>query len=97
MSIADVSGESVSEIWNRVLGAESDQLTPEKARLALMLELDPTDLARMQELSTKQQSSDLSTREASELRNYRDVAYRLDILRAKARLTLKRHATDSGK
>jgi len=64
-------------------------MTPEAARFFLKLSFDQHDLDRMQELAVRNQEGKLTSDEQDELKNYRQVGLQLDLLRAKAMLTLK--------
>jgi hypothetical protein len=66
-------------------------MPPDVARYVLQLGFDPRDLERMHDLATRNQNGDLSPEEQDELRRYRQAGLQLDLLRAKATLSLKRH------
>jgi uncharacterized protein YnzC (UPF0291/DUF896 family) len=77
-------------IWNRLLRPDHGDMPPEAARFFLHLAFDQQDLDRMHELTVKNQERGLTPEEQDELRTYRQVGLQLDLLRAKARLSLKR-------
>jgi hypothetical protein len=76
-------------IWTRLLKPDHGDMAPEAARFFLDLSFDQHDLDRMEELATRNQEGKLSPEERAELMNYRQVGLELDLLRAKAMLTLK--------
>jgi hypothetical protein len=79
----------LSDILTRVLRPESGDLPPEVARYLLGLHLDQHDRDRMEALWVKANRGTLTADETKELDSYLDVTLSLDILRAKARLSLK--------
>ena len=76
-------------ILNRVLEARVPSFTPEAARAILELRFDQADLDRMNILAEKNRQGALTEAEWQELQNYLLVGHLLDLLHAKARLTLK--------
>ena len=79
-------------LWNRLLRPDRGDLPPEVARFLLRLSFDQRDLDRMHELAARNQEGALSPAEQEELTTYRQVGLQLDLLRAKANLSLKRQA-----
>lgn len=75
-------------ILSRVIHPERDDLPSEAARALLRLELDRQDLDRLHELVTKNQDGALTSAERSELEGYLRVSSFLDLMHAKARLSL---------
>ncbi len=57
----------------------------------LKLDFDPTDRDRMHELAARGQEGSLSKAEEEELDSYRRIGYFVDLMRSKARLSLKQH------
>lgn len=82
------SGEAA--ILSRIIHPERDDLSPEAARSILKLDFDEQDRARMHELAGRAQDGALSEGEAAELESYRRVGRLLDLMRSKARRSLKR-------
>jgi hypothetical protein len=78
----------LSEIVKRVLRPESGDLPPEVARYLLGLHVEQSDRDRMEELGVKANRGTLTPDELKELDSYLDVCLSLDILHAKARLSL---------
>ena len=76
-------------IWTRLLKPDHADMAPEAARFFLNLSFDQRDLNRMEELAARNQEGKLTPEEHDELMNYRQVGLELDLLRAKALLTLK--------
>jgi len=76
-------------IWIRLLKPDHADMAPEAARFFLNLSFDQHDLNRMEELAARNQEGKLTPEEHDELMNYRQVGLELDLLRAKAMLTLK--------
>jgi uncharacterized protein YnzC (UPF0291/DUF896 family) len=83
-----VDGEAA--ILGRLIRPENDDLTPDAARSILGLDFDEQDRKRMHELALKAQAGALTEAEEAELASYRGVGRLLDLLRSKARRSLKR-------
>ncbi|AUX46310.1 hypothetical protein SOCE26_078150 [Sorangium cellulosum] len=77
-------------ILSRLIRPERDDLSPEAAQSILQLAFDEQDRARMHELAVRAQSGELTDGEQVELESYRRVGRILDLLRSKARRSLKR-------
>ena len=86
---ATQTSRSPAAIWSRLLRADQGDLTPEAAQFFLHLAFDPQDLQRMHELTVKNQDGALTPADQEDLRNYRQIGLQLDLLRAKARLSLQ--------
>lgn len=82
--------ETEAEIWNRTIQPESGTLSAEAARALLELKLRPGDVERVNELSAKAGEGALTAEEGRELDNYLNVGRALELLKAKARLSLRR-------
>ncbi len=82
------SGEAA--ILGRLIRPERDDLTPDAARSILALDFDAQDRARMHELAEKAQQGTLTAADEVELANYRGVGRMLELMRSKARRSLKR-------
>lgn len=76
-------------IWYRLIRPDQDGLSLELARFFLDLKFDEDDLNRIHELAVKNQEGLLSPEEEAQLRTYRRVGLQLDLLRAKARASLR--------
>jgi hypothetical protein len=84
--------ETEAEIWNRTIQPESGTLSAEAARALLELKLRPRDVGRVNELSAKASEGALTADESRELDSYLNVGRALELLKAKARLSLRRTA-----
>ena len=80
-----LTANTPAAIWNRLIRPDEDDMSPEAARYFLKLAFDKEDIERMHELTVKNQAGGLSTGEAEELKNYRQIGLELDLLHAKAR------------
>jgi len=81
--------DTEAAMWNRLIRPNQNDLPPEVARFFLDLRFDESDLDRMHELAVKNQEGTLSAGEEAQLRAYRRVGLQLDLLQAKARLSLQ--------
>ena len=61
------------------------------AEALLKLDFDQTDRDRMHELAVKNQEGSLTKAEEEELNSYRRIGYFVDLMRSKARISLKKH------
>ena len=82
--------DNEAAIWNRTIQPEKGTLAPEAARAFLELSLPPEDIKRVNELSAKAGEGTLTALEERELDNYLNVGRALELLKAKARFSLKR-------
>ena len=80
-------------ILDRVVKPNRADLSPEVARAFLQFEFGRKDQDRMRELSAKAQEGTLLADEHAELDSYRRIGYFLDLMRSKARKTLKKTKT----
>jgi hypothetical protein len=85
------TGSTEAAILARMVHPEQADLTSEAARALLQLRIDQADLDRMHELAVKNQDDALTPAEKTELESYLRVSYFVDLMHAKARLTLKKH------
>jgi hypothetical protein len=81
---------SEAAIWNRVVDPEAGDLAREAAESLLRIHLPEADRQRVNELAEKARLGILSASEAAELENYRHVGRLLELLKSKARQSLKR-------
>jgi hypothetical protein len=77
-------------ILSRVVQPTRDDLTPASARAFLRFKFAADDQQRMHELATKNQSGVLTPGEEHELDSYVRVGRLIDLLAAKARVSLKK-------
>ena len=89
MSPAAPLGTGEAAILSRLIRPERADLSPEAARSLLKLDFDDHDRARMHELAGKAQDGTLTGADEAELDNYRRVGRLLDLMRSKARRSLK--------
>ncbi len=82
---------SEAAILGRVIQAERDNLPRSVARALLKLGFTREDRDRMQQLAVKNQDGTLTEVEERELDSYRRVGRLLDLLAARARLSLAKH------
>jgi hypothetical protein len=86
MSATVASHEGI--ILSRALRPEKGDLPPETAQWLLGVDFDPADRARIAVLYEKAREGELSEAEDAELEDYGDVGRLLELLRAKARVSL---------
>jgi hypothetical protein len=89
MSAAVPGNIGEAAILNRLIRPDNANLSPEAARSILKLDFNDQDRARMHELADKSQAGTLSSAEEAELESYCRVGRLLDVLRSKARRSLK--------
>lgn len=82
--------DSEAAILGRLIRPDRDDLTPDAARSLLKLDFDADDRARMAELLAKARAGTLGRDEEAELGSYRGVGRLLELMRSKARRSLKR-------
>ena len=90
-----VSGEGLAEVWERTVRPEQADLPPEAARYFLKLQFAETDRTRMYALAAKARGGALAPEEETELANYMQLGWFLDLIRSKARLSLGLTAANS--
>jgi hypothetical protein len=78
-------------ILTRLVKPNRADFSPEVAEALLKLDFDPTDRDRMHGLALKGNEGSLTKAEEEELDTYRRIGYFLDLMRSKARLSLKKH------
>jgi hypothetical protein len=82
-----------ADILSRVVNPTQANLAPEVARAFLQFEFPQKDRDRMHVLAVKAQQGTLLADEEDELQSYRRIGYFLDLMRSKARKTLKKAKT----
>ena len=85
-----IAENSASAIWQRTIEPKKSNLAPAAARALLQLNFSQADLERADDLAAKARSGKLSADEERELEEYRTVGTALELLKSKARLSLKR-------
>src|SRR3954447_3288446 len=86
-----IAGNSEAAIIARMIHPEKADLPSNAAQALLGIKIDQTDLDRMHQLAVKNQDDALTPAEKVELENYLRVSYFIDLMHAKARLSLKKH------
>ena len=76
-------------VWNRVIHSDQGTVPPDVARFLAGLAFEQSDLVEMHELAVRHQDELLSAEDLQRLEGYRRVGLVLDLLRSKARLSLK--------
>jgi len=87
MSSATENTEAV--ILSRTIDPERGDLSPAAAESILQMKLKETDCKRVHELATRAADGALSEDEAQELERYRNVGRLLELMKSKARISLK--------
>jgi hypothetical protein len=82
-------------ILMRVIQPNQDDLSPAAARALLKFDFPAEDRERMHELAVKNQAGKLTAAERQELEGYLRIGRLLDLLGAKARLSLKKRERQS--
>jgi hypothetical protein len=81
-------------ILSRALAPDAGGLSAEAARAILAIELSPTDRAELQRLAHGAKDGSLTPEEHADLENYRHVGRLLELMKSKARISLKQ-STDA--
>jgi hypothetical protein len=84
-----VSPNSEAAIWERLIQAHKDELSPEAAEFLLAVDFGDTDRKRMLQLAEQSEAGALTAEEQSEYDGYLHVGNLLAVMRSKARLALK--------
>ena len=84
-----IAENSEAAIWNRVVDPEAGDLAREAAESLLRIHLPNDDRQRVDELAEKARQGTLTALEQTELDNYRHVGRLLELLKSKARQSLK--------
>jgi hypothetical protein len=84
--------KSEAAILTRVIQPKRDDLSPSAARALLKFTFPEKDRKRMHELAVKNQDGTLTAAEEQELDAYVRIGQFVDLLAAKARLSLKKSA-----
>jgi uncharacterized protein YnzC (UPF0291/DUF896 family) len=78
-----------ADILGQIVGPDRADLPPELARLILNLKFNHAALDRMDELAEKNSQGILSEAEREEMERYMRVGSFLDLMQAKARVSLR--------
>ena len=82
-----------ASILSRAIDPDSGTWAPSVAQAILSLTLSPSDRERMNELAAKSRDGTLGADEQLEIESYRQACRLLDLMKAKARLSLKKAET----
>jgi len=85
-----LAANTEAAILDRLIGRERRDLPIEAATYLLAIDFGPEDRQRMNELAAKARESSLTSQEAVEVENYRQVSHLLALLQSKARSSLQR-------
>jgi hypothetical protein len=83
-----VISEEFAEVWERTLQSGQADLPPEAARYFLKMHFAEADRQRMNALAAKARDGILTENEESDLANYMQMGWFLDLIKSKARLSL---------
>jgi hypothetical protein len=83
------SGTIEANVWTRVIHPEQGDLPSSAAQALAELRFDKVDLEVMRTLAQRNQAGELSPDEQQSLQTYRRIGMILDLLRSKARLSLR--------
>jgi hypothetical protein len=83
-----VISEEFAEVWERTLQSGQADLPPEAARYFLKMRFADADQQRMNALAAKAQEGNLTENEESDLANYMQMGWFLDLVKSKARLSV---------
>jgi hypothetical protein len=92
MHVGVMTPTSQGAIWTRLVQPERNNLPAGAARAILGLTFRDIDRSRIHELIVKNQEDALTPEEQTELDNFLQVSYLLDLLHSKARRSLKKRS-----
>jgi hypothetical protein len=81
------------DLWERIIKPLEGDLSPDHARYILSLAFTPEEKARYEDLAYKNQGPDITSDERRELEDFVNVNMFMMLLKAKARLSLKRQGS----
>ena len=90
MTIALTPRTHESAILTRAIKPRGKTLPAPVAKALLAMQLDENDRARLHELARLNQAGKLSADESQEMQSYLNVGMLLDLLQAKARLSINK-------
>ncbi len=79
-------------ILARLIHPEQNNLPAAAAKALLNIRFDSADLARIHDLATRNQDDALTPAERADLESYLRISSFLELMHAKARRSLKKHA-----
>jgi hypothetical protein len=90
MSTVTTNPDSDLAILSRLFRPEHEGFSPSAARAMLKVDFQASDRERMNELAEKARSGTLTPQEKAAIDNYERVGHFLDLIHAKARLSLRK-------
>ncbi len=91
--VSTIPRTDATTILSRAIDANNGGWPEEVARGILSIAISPSDVKRMNALAKLAQAGELSSDEQVEIESYRQAVGLLDILKAKARISLMRTGT----
>src|SRR3989442_11043146 len=82
------TGDSFAGVLERALQPGQADLPPDAARYFLKLQFADSDRARMNALAAKARAGILAQEEETEMANYMQLGWFIDLIKSKARLSL---------
>jgi hypothetical protein len=90
-TVQDIKGSTEAAIITRMIHPEKADLPNDAAQAVLrLLNLDQADLDRMHVLAVKNQDDAVTRAEKAELESYLRISMMVDLIHAKARLSLRK-------
>jgi hypothetical protein len=88
--MSEVAGGTLAAgIWDRIIGADEHELSPDAARAVLRWKFPTSDRQRVDALSAKARAGELTAVEERELDEYLSIECALISLKSKARRALR--------
>jgi hypothetical protein len=88
--MSEITMINEAEILSRVIAPEAPTLFPDTAKILLSFDFPKEDRDRMEQLAEKAREGMLTSEEQIEIDCYERVGHFLSLLRAKARISLRR-------
>lgn len=82
------SDETFAEVWERTIQPNEGDLPADAARYFLKLRFSEDDRTRMNGLAAKARAGNLTQEEDTEMQNYMQLGWFLDLIKSKARRSL---------
>ena len=87
-----LTANSEVAILSRIIDPDEPTFSREAARSILAFDFQPKDRERMEELAAKARAGTLSPEEQIEIENFERAGHVLSLMKAKAKVSLKRNA-----
>jgi hypothetical protein len=91
MATQSITRSTEAAALSRMIHPEKDDLPDEAAQALLRMRLDSQDLDRMHDLVTRNQDDALTPAEKEELEGYLRISLFVDLMHAKARISLQKN------